>query len=123
MTALVREAEPFDIGLFALPGHSQQNALALPNKLFEYIMAGLALCVSDLPAMARLVARYDVGVTLRDVAPAAIAAAINGLDPSAIDRFKRNSIAAAAALNWEVMQKPMVDAYEQVLRQSAPASA
>jgi glycosyltransferase involved in cell wall biosynthesis len=123
MTELVREAAPFDIGLLALPGHSQHNAFALPNKLFEYIMSGLALCVSDLPAMARLVARYDVGVTLSDVTPAAIAAAINRLYPSAIDRFKRTSIATAAELNWEAMQKPMVEAYEQVLRQAAPTSA
>ena len=55
MTALVREASAYDVGLFALPGNSRHNEFALPNKFFEYVMAGLALCVSDLPEMARLV--------------------------------------------------------------------
>ena len=44
MTSLVQEAAGFDIGLFALPRSSRHNELALPNKFFEYIMAGLATC-------------------------------------------------------------------------------
>jgi hypothetical protein len=55
MTALVHEAAAYDIGFFALPGSSRHNEFALPNKFFEYIMAGLALCLTDLPEMTRLV--------------------------------------------------------------------
>ena len=69
MTALVREAAAFDIGFFALPGHSRHNEFALPNKFFEYIMAGLALCVTDLPEMARLIRRHMLGVTFRSLDP------------------------------------------------------
>jgi hypothetical protein len=58
MTALVREAAEFDLGFFALPKSSRHNEFALPNKFFEYVMAGLALCVSDLPEMARLIRDY-----------------------------------------------------------------
>ena len=64
MTALVREAALFDIGLFALPGHSRHNEFALPNKFFEYLMAGLALCTTDLPEMASVISKYDMGVTI-----------------------------------------------------------
>jgi glycosyltransferase involved in cell wall biosynthesis len=99
--ALIAAAAAFDIGLFALPGHSLHNEYALPNKFFEYGMAGLALCVSDLPEMARLLRRYDLGHTIPAVTPAAIAAAINAFDAAAIDRCKRNSLAAARTLNWE----------------------
>jgi hypothetical protein len=61
MTDLVREAAAFDVGLFALPRHSNHNRYALPNKFFEYSMAGLALCVSDLPEMGALVRRDQLG--------------------------------------------------------------
>jgi len=101
MVDLVREANAFDIGLFALPDHSLHNRYALPNKFFEYTMAGLALCLSDLPEMARLVTRYDLGRLFNGLDPAAIAAAINSLDRESIDGYKHRALQAAKDLNWE----------------------
>lgn len=98
---LVREAAGFDIGLFALPDHSLHNRLALPNKFFEYVMAGLALCVSDLPEMRRLMNEYRLGVSIGGAEATAIATAINSLDRPRIDAFKRNSLEAARELNWQ----------------------
>jgi glycosyltransferase involved in cell wall biosynthesis len=115
MTALVREAAAFDLGFFALPRSSRHNEFALPNKFFEYVMAGLALCVSDLPEMARLVRDYELGVTFPSIDPEAIAAAVNALDPESIDRYKGNALAAACELCWECESKRFVDAYRSML--------
>jgi glycosyltransferase involved in cell wall biosynthesis len=115
MTELVREASAFDVGLFALPGTSRHNEFALPNKFFEYAMAGLALCVSDLPEMARLIRQYAMGVTIPAVAPAAIAGAINRLDRDTIDRCKRHALMAARELCWERESAPLVAAYEAAI--------
>ncbi len=101
MIDLVKEAARFDIGLFALPGHSQQNVHVLPNKFFEYTMAGLALCVSDLPEMTALLRQHDLGRLIPEVTPQAIAMAINGFDRAAIDTHKTHALAAARTLNWE----------------------
>jgi glycosyltransferase involved in cell wall biosynthesis len=87
----------------------------LPNKFFEYVMAGLALCASDRPEMARLIQQYDLGVTIAAVEPKAIAAAINALDPDRIDRFKRNALAAARELCWERESERLVGAYSAAL--------
>lgn len=121
MTQLVREAMPFDIGFFALPGHSRHNDFALPNKFFEYAMAGLALCVSDLPEMAGLVRRYDLGVLIPSVDPAAIANAINGLTRETIDAFKRNALKAASELCWEKESVRMLAAYRSIPHHPAAA--
>jgi glycosyltransferase involved in cell wall biosynthesis len=119
MTELVREAAAFDVGFFALPGHSRHNEFALPNKFFEYLMAGLALCVSDLPEMARLVSERQLGVLIRSVDPASIAAAINGLNRERIDAYKRNALAAASDLCWERESKRLVSAYAALPKQAA----
>jgi hypothetical protein len=105
--------------LFALPDHSRHNAFALPNKFFEYVMAGLALCVSELPEMARLVHQYELGTLIPRVEPAAIAAAINGLDRHRIDAFKRASLRAARELCWEKESERMLDAYAGLLQPAA----
>jgi glycosyltransferase involved in cell wall biosynthesis len=98
---LVRRAAEHDVGLFALPDHSLQNVHVLPNKFFEYMMAGLALCVSDLPEMARILKTHCLGVLIDAVTPEAIAAAINQMNRAAIDTYKRSVLAAARQFNWE----------------------
>lgn len=102
MTELVSRAASCDVGLFALPAHSQQNVYVLPNKFFEYTMAGLALVVSDLPEMTRLLREHDLGLLISELTPSAIAKAVNALDRAAIDRYKANALEAAKELNWEV---------------------
>lgn len=122
MIELVREATQFDVGLFALPGHSQQNVHVLPNKFFEYTMAGLALCISDLPEMTALLRQYELGRLIPTVTPEAIAAAINGFDRAAIDACKARALAAAKDLNWEAEADRLFAAIEQAVR-SAPGGA
>jgi hypothetical protein len=123
MTALVREAAAFDIGFFALPGSSRHNRYALPNKFFEYVMAGLALCVTDLPEMGRLIRQYDLGIVLHKVDPCAIAMAINGLDRARIDAYKRNALTAARELCWERESEHLVAAYAAVIGHPTPQAA
>ena len=112
MPDLVRAACAFDVGVIALPRHSLQNSYALPNKLFEYMMAGLALCVSNLPEMAALVTRYDVGVLIARAEPDSIADAINRLDQAAIDEYKQHALAAARELSWDRESERMLRAYD-----------
>lgn len=118
MVDLVKEAARFDIGLFALPGHSQQNVHVLPNKFFEYTMAGLALCVSDLPEMTALLRQHDLGRLIPEVTPQAIAAAVNGFDRPAIDTCKAHALAAAKLLNWEAE----ADRLYAAIAQAVPAA-
>jgi glycosyltransferase involved in cell wall biosynthesis len=123
MTELIRQAAAFDIGFFALPGHSRHNEFALPNKFFEYIMAGLALCISDLPEMARLVKQYRLGVLIPELTPGAIVQAVNRLDRAQIDWHKRNALAAAHELSWERESERLTAAYNALLPQSTAIAA
>lgn len=98
-TQLVEAAASSDIGLFALPAHSLQNIYALPNKLFEYVAAGLALCVSDLPEMADFVREHDLGVSFSEITPRSIADAVNSFDFASLVMFKARARDAAQKLN------------------------
>jgi glycosyltransferase involved in cell wall biosynthesis len=116
MTELVAAAEAFDVGLFVIKAHSLQNEFVLPNKFFEYAMAGLALCVSDLPEMRRLINRFSMGALVDAVEPAAIAAAINSLDRVRIDGCKAAALAAAYELCWEREAETLVGLVDGVLQ-------
>ncbi len=51
----------------------------LPNKLFDYMNAGIPCVVSDLPEMARVVREAGVGLVVTEHSPHAIAEAVNNL--------------------------------------------
>jgi glycosyltransferase involved in cell wall biosynthesis len=112
MSALIPEANRADIGVHAIPGTSSQTRLSLPNKFFEYVMAGLAVCVTDLPEMGRLVRRHDLGRTIAGGGPAAIAAAINGFTRQSVTAYKANSLHAARELCWEHERDTLLQAYD-----------
>lgn len=60
--AVVAALAAHDVGLVIDRPGTRNVALALPNKLFDYLMAGLAVAVPDLPGMAPLVREEGVGV-------------------------------------------------------------
>jgi glycosyltransferase involved in cell wall biosynthesis len=110
MTDLIRTAAAADIGLLALPASSRHNLHALPNKIFEYIMAGLALCISDLPDMAQVVREHALGRLIEAVTPEGIARAVNSFDAAEIRACRARSRTAALALNWDAECRTLVDA-------------
>lgn len=115
MTDLVRTASAFDIGLMALPDISLHARYALPNKLFEYLMAGLAIVVTDLPEMGSLVRSTGAGVAAARAEPAAIAEAMNSITAETLNAMKRAALEAAKRLNWQTEAAPVLAAYTEAL--------
>ena len=112
---IVQTANDADIGYFCHLDISEQRSFTLPNKFFEYIMAGLGLVVSDLPEMARLVHQYECGTLVPECSEESIARTINSLDRARIDEMKRRSLAAAKDLNWDRESKKMMSFYQEIL--------
>lgn len=121
MDEIVRNANRYDIGLYLLPPGSFNQRHALPNKLFEFIQARLAVAIGPSPEMARVVREHCCGVVAADFAPASLAAALSSLTPEAVARFKQASHEAAADLSAEAAADAVRDAVRRVL--PAPSDA
>lgn len=98
---IIPKASESDIGIFTAKDTSLQRRYALPNKFFEYIMAGLVLCISDLPEMAAIVRKYDLGLIMTDHSPQNLAELLNSLNVDKINYHKQQSLKAARELCWE----------------------
>lgn len=98
---VVKAANQADIGVFLLADSTIHAKFALPNKIFEYIAAGLMIVSSDLPEIRKVVDGTGAGLLLKELSPSAIAAIFAQLTPEQIDGYKRRSLAAAAKLNFE----------------------
>ena len=93
---LVPALAPFDIGLVIDRPATRNAELALPNKLFEYFMAGLADVVPDAPELSALVERERVGVVYGAGDLGAVTAAL-AADRSRVDEMRRRARALAVS--------------------------
>jgi glycosyltransferase involved in cell wall biosynthesis len=108
-----------DIGLNILPpDYSLSIRWCLPNKLFEYLMAGIPVLTSELEAVVEVIKTYDVGQVVSSLAPADIGAAINNMlaDPVALASMRRNALDAAQyVFNWEKEKQQLFRLYHEIL--------
>jgi len=108
---VVRYAAAADVGVIPFLNTSLNNFHGLPNKVFEYILAGIPVVASDFPQLRAVIDAHDVGVTFDPHAEGSLAAALSDLlgDPVAMDRYATNATAAARELNWDVESAKLLD--------------
>jgi glycosyltransferase involved in cell wall biosynthesis len=112
---LIEAAAQADIGVVCLPDSSAENRFALPNKIFEYVSAGLALLVPDLDELAQVVVQHGVGRIFPRLTPESIAAAVNAFDFASVNAFKERARIAAGELVWEREAEPWLKRIEGLL--------
>lgn len=98
---VVAAARGADAGLWTLPNLSKNFYLALPNKLFEYLAAGLPVLAANFPEAKALIERYDVGLAFDPYSPASIANAMATLrdDPALLAAMREGTAAALEDMN------------------------
>lgn len=112
-----------DLGVHFTPLETTQRHFSLPNKLFEYIGAGLAVAVSPGADLRQIVEGHGVGVASADASPQAVAAAINELDATQVERFREKARIAAGELCWEREKDILRSSLEPILPGPRPALA
>lgn len=108
-----------NIGLTAAaPDQSLNTRKCLPNKFFEYLMAGLPVLSLQYDAIAEKINRYKVGKVVLSLAPENIGAAINAMlaDHDDLVRMSSNALEAAKhEFHWEKESQKLIALYEEIL--------
>lgn len=108
-----------DVGLIIYePAYSLNMRYALPNKFFEYLMAGLPVLITRLDAMVELVQSKDVGRVLPSLEPADVGEAINQMLADASGLARQRANARQVARNefcWEQERAQLIGLYQEIL--------
>lgn len=103
-----------DVGVFVLPPLTDNYRHALPNKLFDFVQARLALVVGPSPEMAALVREHGLGVVTDDFTAQSLARAIDALTHKQVAVFKAASHLAAYPLSAERQIQGWADAVDRL---------
>jgi glycosyltransferase involved in cell wall biosynthesis len=104
----------FDLGLFYLEPVNYNWKHALPNKLFEFVQARLAVMVSPNPDMKKVVEQYKLGWVTKDFSMDSLVDAINSVSVKKIEYFKNNSQEFSKELSSSKTKQLMLESVEQL---------
>ena len=115
MTSIADSLNKYDIGLYLLFPTSFNTKMAVPNKLFEFIQARLALAIWPSPEMKKIVKQYDCGIVSDDYSLESMAKMLNSLTDQDIMNYKSNAHAAASILCAENNRDKLLSIVEKLI--------
>lgn len=93
----------YDIGVAGELAEQENQMLTSSNKLFEFICAGLATVVPDLPGLKETIVELGTGTLFKPADYMELSGIIDELNNnrSLLKQYKNASMAAASSLYWE----------------------
>ena len=98
-----------DLGIHMIRNTCLNHYFCLPNKFFEYAMAGLPVIVSNMKEMRELVESYNMGIVVEEENVDSLNAAIDKILESDIKQMKQNARRCAEENSWETQEVKIIN--------------
>lgn len=98
-TEVPRTLNQYDVGIYSLPPLTPNHLYMLPNKIFDFVQARIAVVFGSAPETDRLINEHDLGVIAADASAGAMREALAALDVDRVRAYKQNVDRAAKVLN------------------------
>jgi glycosyltransferase involved in cell wall biosynthesis len=114
--SVVAEARSADVGVWSLPNLGKNFYYSLPNKIFEYLAAGLPIMGAAFPEVKGIIERYSVGATFDPYDSDSIAQSMSRfiVEPEFNSRCRQNVGEALASLNAKDEWRRLVRIYDSL---------
>lgn len=105
-----------DIGVTLLEDTCLNHRFALPNKLFEYAMAGLPVLASDLPEIRRVVRSFDIGEVVDPSDTRQLVLVLQRMvdSPEARASWSKNTPDVLQAYSWEKESIGFIETFREL---------
>jgi hypothetical protein len=106
-----------DVGISIEKLNGLSYTYALPNKVFDYVQAGLPVLVSSMREVVELNDQFEFAQVIETVSPTEISAGINELfkTDEHYALIKKNAENASIVLNWSSEEAKLLPVFERIL--------
>lgn len=104
-----------DIGISLIENTCMSYYYCMPNKLFEYAMAGLPVIVSNMKEMAGSVIEAGFGAVLQEFSAESMNRVIDSLIAQDLRAMSENAYDFASTHSWERQETIMLQGYRRLL--------
>lgn len=93
--------------------------LSLPNKLFDYMRAGIPVIASDLPEIKAHVKEIGFGKVSKDFSPSSLAICVRSIweDKELYEKYRQNALKSLDNYTWEKQELVLFELYEKAFSQ------
>jgi glycosyltransferase involved in cell wall biosynthesis len=114
---MMRYTKSADAGLSLDKDTNLNYRFSLPNKLFDYISAGIPVIAGNLIEVKKIMEENLCGVIISNITSEEISNAINILkdDRDLLNKLKQNAVTASKSLNWEKESTGVTEFYKKLL--------
>lgn len=115
---MMRYTKSADAGLSPDKGSNLNYRFSLPNKIFDYISAGIPVIAGDLQEVKKIIEGNNCGIIIPEITPHEISKALIKLrdDRLFLNRLKQNAVTASEKLTWEKEAEKVAAIYRSVLK-------
>lgn len=103
-----------DWGISLMENLCKNYNYSLPNKLFDYIMAGLPVIVSDLKEMKKFVEENNVGYVVDSTDSDKVIELLKNISKEDAKEFNKNLEIVAKKYSWEEQEKVLINIYNSL---------
>ena len=104
-----------DVGIALIENTCLSYYFCMPNKLFEYMMAGLPVLASNMKEMNDFITKHNAGEVVNIDSISTINLAIDRLIESDLADFENRNRKVALAYAWPTQADKMIKAYKTIL--------
>lgn len=113
----------YDVGMFLCPPTTFNLLHTVPNKLFEFIQARLAVAIGPLPDQSEVLREAGCGLIAEDFEPTTMARLLSSTSAQEVERLKARADRAARTLNAEAQAHVIHDLVDEILSSPHPAES
>ena len=103
-----------DVGVSLTDASCLNHIYSLPNKIFEYIVAGVPMLVSDFPEMGKLIDDYQCGWKV-PVDAEAVIQKIEEMSRQELEEKKRSVLKCRTSFVWKNEAKKLLEVYSRLI--------
>ena len=103
-----------DVGLSIEENNGESYYYSLPNKISDYIQAGIPIVVSNFPEMKRIIEAFEVGECISNHSEQELSSKINRVLTKGKKFYKERLESAAAQLCWENEEPKLIELFKKV---------
>src|SRR5690606_22810208 len=108
---MIRHTAAADLGVSLDKNTNLNYRYSLPNKIFDYALAGVPVLASDLVEVKKLILEYKIGEVLSHHSAKAIAAKLTEMagDRPKLAEYRENTKRLIETLNWQNEYQPVLN--------------
>ncbi len=86
----------------------------MPNKLFEFMHAGLPVIVANLYELSRFIKNNEIGVVAESTSKESMEKAISEIEKLDYQEMSQNALNLSKEYCWENQEKELINAYKSI---------